>query len=173
MTPSSSPKSPDSRHGLQHPALFIGFTAAAAVTAAAAAHTSSLLSLPVWAMFVGWVAYFTRGRSLREGASSLACVMIGLIVGIGAAISIGWLRPTLGDAALPLVVFAVTLVVVSLRAVPVINHLPGYFLGLIAYFASALEPGLEALLSLGSAAGLGGSAAWLSQQLQGRMLRRS
>ena len=59
---------------------FIGFTLAAAVTAAAAAFASATLSLPVWAMFIGWVAYFyaeTLGAR-RSGELHLPCARLGI-----------------------------------------------------------------------------------------------
>ena len=159
------------RIGAQRPALFIGFTLAAAFTAALAAFASVALALPVWAMFIGWVAYFTRGHSLRDGATNLACVAVGVALGIAAAHSIARLQPVIGTAALPAVVFAVASIVVSLRAAPMVNNLLGYFLGLIAFFASHREPTLATLLHLGAACGLGGLAAWLSARLQAGILR--
>jgi hypothetical protein len=35
---------------------FLAISAAAAVTAASAAHVSTLIAVPAWAMFMGWVA---------------------------------------------------------------------------------------------------------------------
>jgi len=159
------------RLGAQSPALFIGFTLAAAFTAALAAFASVAFALPVWAMFIGWVAYFTRGHSLRDGATNLVCVVIGIALGIGAMLSIAALQPVAGIAALPVVVFAVAAIVVSLRAAPAINNLLGYFLGLIAFFASHLEPALATLLHLSAAGALGGLAAWLSTRMQAGLLR--
>lgn len=57
---------------------FLAVGAVAGVIAAAAAHLSTLAAIPVWAMFMGWVAYFTRGHSARDGlinylVSRLAC----------------------------------------------------------------------------------------------------
>ena len=60
------------------PALFLALTLAAALTAALAAGLSARLALPVWAMFVGWVAFFTRGLTARDGAVNAACVLLGL-----------------------------------------------------------------------------------------------
>jgi uncharacterized protein (DUF983 family) len=59
---------------------FVGFTVIAAVTAATAAFASTTLSLPLWAIFIGWVAYFTR-RSLgarRSGELDLSCARLGI-----------------------------------------------------------------------------------------------
>ena len=73
---SSSPRLPPA-------AMFFLLTAAAAVTAAVATGISSALSLPVWAMFIGWVAFFTRGLTARSGAVNAACVALGLLAQMG------------------------------------------------------------------------------------------
>ena len=148
---------------------FVGFTAVAAVVAASAAGASLALTLPVWAMFIGWVAFYTRGATGRDGLVTLGCVLLGVALGMGAAIAIGVLRPGLGFFALPAVVFGIAMIVISLRAVPVMNNLLCYFLGLIAYFASHLEPSLEALSTLGSAPALGVFAGWTTHALQRRL----
>ncbi|AZF45528.1 MULTISPECIES: DUF1097 domain-containing protein [unclassified Pseudomonas] len=148
-------------------------TAIAAVMAAVAAGTSGMLTLPVWAMFVGWVAFFSRGLTLRHGLANLGCVWMGIAFGLLAALGIGALNPALGAWALPTVVFIVAMVVVSLRAVPVMNNILSYFLGLIAYFASHLEPSLESVAELGGASSLGAFAGWLSHAVQQRLARHA
>ncbi|AZD13228.1 DUF1097 domain-containing protein [Pseudomonas chlororaphis] len=159
--------------GGQTKPMFILFTAVAATTAALAAGSSLLLSLPVWAMFVGWVAFFSRGLTLRDGLVNLGCVLMGLAVGMGAALSIGALSPSLGPWALPLVVFVVAMLVVSLRSLRVMNNIVAYFLGLIAWFAAHLEPSLESFAELGGAGALGTFAGWLSHAVQQRLPRRA
>jgi hypothetical protein len=160
-------------HTGQSRLMFTSFTAVAAFTAALAAGSSLLLALPVWAMFVGWVAFFSRGLTLRDGLVNLCCVLTGIVFGMGAALSIGALAPTLGLFALPVVVFGVAMIVVSLRASRTMNNIIAYFLGLIAYFASHLEPSLESFAELGGAGTLGSFAAWLSHLAQQRLLRRA
>lgn len=155
----------------QSPAMYIAFSVTAAATAAAASASSLVFALPVWAMFVGWVAFFTRGLTARDGAINLACVCIGAAMGIVAAVAIGMLQPALGILALPTVVFVVATVVVSLRAVPVFNNVLAFFLGLIAYFAAHMEPTLNTLVHLGSASALGTVAGWVSMKLQQHLLR--
>jgi hypothetical protein len=149
-------------------ATFFLVTAAAAVTASLAAGLSAALAFPVWAMFIGWVSFFTRGPSLRDGAVNATCVVLGLVVGSAAALALANLAPSLGVLALPLVVFVVALVVVSLRAAPVVNNIPCYFLGLIAFFASHLKPSVSAVAVLAAAVALGAMAAWTAHALQHR-----
>lgn len=168
----SRPGNTSARTG-QSKLMFTLFTAAAAATAALAAGSSLLLSLPVWAMFVGWVAFFSRGLTLRDGLVNLGCVLMGIVFGMGAALSIGALSPTFGLFALPIVVFVVAMVVVSLRATRTMNNIVAYFLGLIAYFAAHLAPSLESFLELGGAASLGSFAGWLSHAIQRRLPRNA
>lgn len=153
--------------------MFTLVTAIAAVTAAMAAGTSGMLTLPVWAMFVGWVAFFSRGLTLRDGLINLGCVLLGIVFGMVAAQSIAALSPALGVWALPTTVFIVAMVVVSLRAVPVMNNLVSYFLGLITYFAAHLEPSLESFAQLGGASSLGAFAGWFSHAVQQRFTRNA
>lgn len=151
------------------PALaFFGFSAAAAAVAALAAGTSAALTLPVWAMFVGWIAYFTRGGGLRQALEAAACVMLGIVIGMAASLALGVFGPMLGAAALPLVVFVVAMLVLTLRAVPLINNVPAYFLGLVAHFAGHLAPSSAAFLELGSAGLIGSCAGWLAHRAQRR-----
>lgn len=147
---------------------FTAFTVAAAVTAAVAALASTSLELPVWAMFIGWVGYFTRVGTWRTGIANYACLVLGLALGIGAAFAIQLLQPVAGVAALPAVVFAVASIVVSMRVAPPINNLLCYFLGLIAFFAAHLPPTLATWIHLAGAMALGGSAAAISTCLQAR-----
>lgn len=153
------------------PALFLMLTIAAAVTAALAASLSASFALPVWAMFIGWVAFFTRGLTARDGAVNAACVLLGLGFGIAATAALKALVPSLGALALPLVVFTVALVVVSLRALPVLSNVVSYFLGLIAFFASHLPPTLASFAELAGAVVLGSVAAWTAHAAQHQISR--
>lgn len=156
----------------QTPRAFIIITLVAAVSASLAAATSLALSLPVWAMFVGWIAFFSRGLTTRSTFENLGCVWLGLCIGALAALGISLLAPTLGfGLALPTVVFAVALIVVALRGLPVLNNLLGYFLGLVAWFASHLEPSLGGLVLLASASAIGSLAGWISHNLPQRLLK--
>lgn len=150
---------------------FNSITAVAAATAATAAAVSMWFGLPVWVMFVGWVAFFSRGHSMRDGLINYGCVVAGIGFGMAAAISISALSPLLGTLALPAVVFTVAMVVVSLRVLPQMNNLLAYFLGLISFFAAHLEPSLETAVRLSGAAAIGSIAAWASLNMQHRVAR--
>ena len=151
---------------------FVVTTVVAAATAALAAAGSMALSLPVWAMFVGWIAFFTRGLNTRSTFENLACVGLGMSMGVIAALSIPQLASVTGPGlALPATVFVVALVVVALRGLPILNNLLGYFLGLVAWFAAHSEPSLESLLQLFGASMIGSAAGWVSHRVPLRMLK--
>lgn len=136
---------------------------------AAAATVAVLLELPIWAMFVGWIAYFTRGLDLRSGLVNLGCVIIGLVLGMLAVSVFAALGgpPSLAEQAI--VVFGVAVVVLSLRFLPVFNNLLGFFLGLVAWFAAHQPVSAEALGTLALAAVVGSAAGWLAHGLQKRL----
>ena len=154
------------------PLRFNSLTLAAALTAATAATASATLGWPVWAMFVGWVAFFTRGHSAKDALYSYLCLITGLGIGTIAAASVGALLPLIGPAAFGVVVFAVAMLVVSLRAVPPMNNVPAYFLGLITWFAAHAKPTPMAWLGLAAVAALGIFAAWLAHSWQATIMRR-
>jgi hypothetical protein len=145
---------------------FTAITAVAALTAAVAATTSASLGWPVWAMFMGWVAFFTKGNSVREARYSYLCLAAGIVMGTGAVLSVGALMPLLGSLSFGVVVFVVAMIVVTLRAAAPVNNIPAYFLGLITFFAAHLEPSLVALSELLSVSGLGTFAAWIAHRFQ-------
>lgn len=148
--------------------IFTAVSAIAAIVAAIASWLCVALDLPIWAMFIGWVAYYTRGVNARDGAWNFACVFSGIAIGIATARALGVLGPILGSLAPPVAVLILAMAVVSLRALPRLNNLLCYFLGLIALFASNREPSFATWLALGTAVGIGSFGAWLSHSLQHR-----
>ena len=143
------------------------------VASSAAMLSVMVFEVPVWAMFVGWISYFTRGLDLKQGAINLACVLVGVLLGIGAAQGLAVLTPHLGSYALAVIVFAITVVALSLAKAPMLNNVLGFFLGLVAYFASHQPPSLATFRMLAVAAALGAIAGFLAHALQKRMAQRS
>ncbi|WP_428424263.1 DUF1097 domain-containing protein [Pararhizobium sp.] len=152
---------------------FTLLTLVAALIAAVAATTSASLGWPVWAMFIGWVAFFTRGHSARDAFYSYLCLVIGFTLGIGAALAVAALVPLIGPLAFGPVVFVVAMVVVSMRALAPVNNVPAYFLGLITFFAAHIEPGLLAVSELAAVSGLGSIAGWTTHRLQTKIFPAS
>lgn len=128
------------------------------VACIAATLCAMLLNVPVWAMFIGWIAFFTRGITTRDWAINMICVFIGLVIGITAGLAGAALEPTLGAWSITPVVLMVTLVVLCLQVLPVINNVLAFFLGLVCFFASHLPPTLDTFVELGTASALGATA---------------
>jgi hypothetical protein len=144
---------------------YLFLTVSAALTAAVAAFAALSLGLPPWAMFMGWVAYYTRPTP-SDGLQTFACVVVGLALGALASVMAGSLGPAFGSAALPIVVFGVACAVISTRGLPMFNNLLGYFIGLITFFAAHQPPALETIGSHAAAIGVGFAAGLISQRVQ-------
>ena len=158
---------------IQSPLYHVGYTAIAATIAAIAAATSAALQLPIWTMFIGWVAFFTQGLNVRHTINNLICVWLGIAIGMVAGIALSIVGPILGTGALPFVVFIVAMLVVSLRSVPKINNLLCYFLGLVSFFASHYVPSMGNFLVLAGAASIGSFGGLVSIFLQKRILSKT
>jgi hypothetical protein len=149
--------------------LYATLTVTAAFVAASAAGLSLMLSIPPWAMFMGWVAYFTRKPSPSEGARTFVCIVVGLSLGAVATIATGSVAPTLGPLALPAVVLIIAIVVISTRGLPFLNNLLGYFLGLITFFAAHLPPTPSTIVQLAGAVAVGLVAGWTAQTTEAQV----
>jgi hypothetical protein len=147
---------------------FVLFTVIAAVVAALAAFSSAALALEVWAMFTGFIAWFTRPASVRDGVYSMLCLFLGIGLGVLAHIATEALTPSLRGFALPVVVFVVGVVIVGLRTTRVVDNMLAWFIGLVTFFAAEVEIAFEPLLALGSACAIGGFAGWACQTLNRR-----
>jgi hypothetical protein len=148
-------------------------TVAESLVTAAAAAVVLALSLPVWIMFVGWISYFTRGVTLRDGVVNYLCLGVGLLLGLGAASVLRALGPEVSRPEQVLVIFGVALVVLSFRFLPRVNNLLGFFLGLVTFFAAHAEPTPAALVPLLAAAAIGVVGGALAHALQIRLGART
>jgi hypothetical protein len=154
------------------PRVFFLTTLIAAIVASSAAAMSLTVGLPVWAMFVGWIAFYTRGLTSRSTFENLGCVGLGLAIGLLASLALPRVAAMTGPGlALPLVVLVVAFQVVSLRGLPAMNNLLAYFLGLVTWFAAHLEPTVASWLHLFVATAIGSAAGWIAHRLPARMAR--
>ena len=142
---------------------FVGLSAVAALVATISA---LLIDVPVWAAFIGWIAFFSRGITARDGAINLTCVLIGLLIGMAAALASAALTPYMGGLTIAPVVLIATFLLLSLGLLPVINNLTGFFLGLVCYFASHLPPTLGTFVELAMAVALGVFGALVASLVQ-------
>lgn len=139
-------------------------TLLAGVVSSLAALLCVLLKLEVWIMFIGYIGWFTRPTSHKEGFFTMLCMTLGILLGANAYIGIGALVPYVGLLGLPLIVFLVAIVVVGLRETRVVNNMLGWFLGLVTFFAAHMEISLLTLSHLILASSIG-SLAGLSYQI--------
>ena len=132
------------------------------IIAAVASVVTVGLSLQLWTMFIGWTCFGTGDGDMRRGAAALACLVIGVLLGMGALIVLGAIAPAAGQWALPFVIFILAVVVMLSLLTPPLNSIPGYFLGMTAFFASGLQPEGHALATILSAAFIGALSAGLA-----------
>lgn len=123
------------------------------LVAAASSVICARLSIPVWTMFIGWIAFVAGGMSARTAAPTFVCAVLGLVLGILGALIIGGTTAAIGgDLALLVGVFVIVLVALLAQYVPFANVVIGYFIGMTTFFASGLPP--EGATALSLAAGL-------------------
>lgn len=142
------------------------------VACIAATLCALLVDVPVWAMFIGWIAFFTRGVTPRDWAINMICVFIGLAIGITAGWAGASLEPILGAWSITPVVLVVTLIVLSLQVLPMINNVLAFFLGLLCFFASHLPPTLDSFVELATASALGVTAGLMASLVKRRCIGR-
>jgi hypothetical protein len=147
---------------------FVRFTLIAAVIAAAAAFLSETVGLPAWAMFVGWVAWFTRPASALHGVHAVISLWAGMLLAVAGHFIVAFLSPSIGVAALPVAVFVLACVAVGMRTTPVLDNMLAWFVGLVAFFALHPENILTGLLTLIAASAVGAGAGYACQRLQQR-----
>lgn len=147
---------------------FMLWTLIAATVAAFAAWLSATLSLEVWLMFAGFIAWFTRPTSLRSSVSAMLCLWLGIAIGALSHIVTVALVPSLDHLALPAVVFLVAVLIVGLRGNGVLGNMLAWFLGMVTYFAAELDLAAATFVHLASATALGGLAGYACQALNRR-----
>lgn len=127
---------------------------ALAVIALVAAISSVLcarLSIPVWTMFIGWIAFVAGGMSARTAAPTWVCTILGLIEGFIGAALIGGGAAALGpDLSLLVGVFVIVFAALLAQYLPVVNLVVCYFIGMTAFFASGLAPIVATGVTLGA-----------------------
>lgn len=147
---------------------FAAFTVVAAASAALAAWSAAALTLEVWVMFTGFIAWFTRPTALRHSLAAMLCLWLGIALAALAHRATGALAPGLGAAALPLVVFAAGCVIVGLRATRALDNMLAWFVGMVTFFAAGLGASPEAFAHLGAATAIGALAGWSCQTVNRR-----
>lgn len=152
--------------------LIIGVVATSIIAAAATA-ASLWLEVPIWMMFIGWVNFSAHGHGTNTKTTYKAflCLFLGILLGMGAHMVVHSLVPAIGlTASLVAVVFAIAFILLSLVHIqPAFHKVIGYYLGMIAFFASELEIGAATFITLSTGGVLGLLAGWISVTLQNRL----
>jgi len=130
----------------------------------------AMLSAP--AMFLGWVAYGVTGDTVRHRYANLASYVVGLAFGAATTLVINRLQPSLGLAAAGIAIFGLVAIVMCLRALPLFNYPPAYFLGITSFFYAGHAPTVATVIALGTAGAVGASGAALADYCQSRFLAR-
>lgn len=127
---------------------------ASALTAFIAAFSSVIctyVAVPVWVMFIGWIAFVAGGMSLKSAAPTFICSIAGLVLGfLGAAIIGGGATALGADLALLIAVFVIVFAALCAQHIPVVSLVVCYFIGMTTFFASGLPPAGETLAVLGA-----------------------
>lgn len=127
---------------------------ALAVVALVAAVSSVLcahLAVPVWTMFIGWIAFVAGGMSAKTAAPTFVCAILGVILGfIGAAIIGGGAASLGADLALLIGVFVIVFAALLAQYLPFASLVVCYFIGMTTFFASGLPPAVPSGIVLGS-----------------------
>lgn len=150
---------------------------ASALTALVAAISSVLcahIGIPVWVMFIGWIAFVAGGMSVNSAPASFICAIVGVLLGfLGAAIIGGGAAALGGDLALLLAVFVIVFAALLAQHVPMLNLVVCYFIGMTTFFASGLAPGGATLATLGGGLLLGVASGVVALILSGMLTRRA
>ena len=98
-----------------------------------------------WVAFIAWVACVIAGATGRGAVTALGALLAGALSGCLVASLSQPLVHLLGQFAFPLALWVAVGLIALLEEAPTMGQVPIYFLGMIAYFASGLSPGVSAM----------------------------
>ena len=109
------------------------------------------LEIPVWTMFIGWIAFVAGGMSTKSAAPTFVCAILGIVLGFVGAAIIGDGAAVLGaNLALLAGVFVIVFAALLAQHLPFASLVVCYFIGMTTFFASGLPPQLPTGLLLGT-----------------------
>lgn len=146
--------------------------AVVALVAAVSSVICARLQVPVWTMFIGWIAFVAGGMSSKTAPPTFVCVIGGVLLGFLGAFIIGNAGGALGaDVALLLGVFVIVFAALLAQGLPFANLVICYFIGMTTFFASNLPPQLSTLLVLGAGLLAGIVSGLVAVTISGRITR--
>ena len=117
--------------------------AVVALVAAVSSVICARLQVPVWTMFIGWIAFVAGGMSSKTAPPIYVCAIGGVLLGFLGTFIIGNAGAALGsDVALLLGVFVIVFAALLAQGLPFANLVICYFIGMTTFFASNLPPQL-------------------------------
>lgn len=142
--------------------------AVVALIAAVSSVICARLQIPVWTMFIGWIAFVAGGMSTKTASPTFVCAILGVLLGFLGATIIGGATASLGgDLALLIGVFVIVLAALLAQGLPFANLVICYFIGMTTFFASGLAPQLSTLLVLGAGLLAGVASGLIATKLSG------
>lgn len=142
----------------------------AAVSSVICAH----IQVPVWTMFIGWIAFVAGGMSAKTAAPTFVCSILGVILGfIGAAIIGGGAAGMGADLALLVGVFVIVFAALLAQYLPFASLVICYFIGMTTFFASGLAPVMATMIVLGGGLLIGILSGLSAVTLSGFITRRA
>ena len=148
--------------------------AVVALVAAVSSVICARLQIPVWSMFIGWIAFVAGGMSSKTAPPTFVCAILGVLLGFLGAFIIGNATAALGgDLALLIGVFVIVFAALLAQGMPFANLVICYFIGMTTFFASNLPPQMSTLLVLGSGLLAGVVSGLVAVTISGRITRAS
>lgn len=144
-------------------------TPMATIFLAGAAAISESAGIPICAAFAGWVAYFTRGSTLRDGAYNLACTVTGLGLGAVAYTVDTSMEPILGIFALLVSLLVAAGSIYLVQFMTEVENVPSYFLGVLVMLAPGTSSSIGYYLTLTAGVTAGAFAAALPDLLHWKL----
>lgn len=112
---------------------------ATALIAAVSSVACARLQIPVWVMFIGWIAFVAGGMKTSTAVPTFVCALLGVLLGFVGATIIGATGNLLGtDFSLLIGVFVIVLAALVAQDIPFANLVICYFVGMTTFFASGL-----------------------------------
>lgn len=120
-----------------------------ALVAAISSVICARLEVPVWVMFIGWIAFVAGGMSAKTAAPAFVCAVLGVMLGFAGALIISNAAAGIGaDLALLVGVFVIVFAALLAQYVPFASLVVCYFIGMTTFFASGLPPASSSALVL-------------------------
>ncbi len=148
--------------------------AVVAFVAAASSVLCARLQVPVWVMFIGWIAFVAGGMSSKTALPTFVCAILGVILGFVGATIIGQASPAIGaDLGLFVGVFVIVFAALYAQHLPFANLVICYFIGMTTFFASGLPVTLSTALLLAAGLFSGVASGLVAVTFSGYLTRES